>query len=271
MRRLWLWICLFSLQTAGLALAEGDSVLIVVVKEHGVSAASYAQPYVDKFAALAANINQWPSAKGVYLTNRSEAETFLESNKPSYGIISLPAFLALRQKQQLRVVGQVSAALVGGRQYHLISSTASDLKGCKGKTLATDHADDPRFIDRVLGGKQFSLKDFQLLATQRPLQTIRKVLGGDAVCALIDDAQFAELSHIEGASALRSVWKSGELPPMPLVTFPNAPAATAKRFQDNLGKLCNDGGKSICEEVGIQALQAASDKDYAALVAAYGN
>jgi len=255
---------------AGAARAEPEPVLILVVKEHGVSAASYAQPYVDKFAVLAAAVNNWPSAKGIYLTNRGEAQTFMASNKPTFGIFSLPAYLALRQKHQMRVVGQVSAALVGGRQYSLVSSAATDLKGCKGKTLATDHADDPRFLDRVVAAGQFTLKDFQLLPTQRPLQTIRKVVNGDAVCALIDDAQLAELAHIEGAGAVRPVWQSAELPPMPLVAFPKATAAMSKGFQDNLGKLCENEAKSTCEEVGIQSLRAASDNEYAALLTAYG-
>lgn len=251
--------------------AQAETVTIIVVKEHGVSAASYAQPYVDKFAERAAEANDWPGVKGVYLTNRREAEAFLQTNQPQYGIFSLPAFLALRQKYQLHVVGQVSATLVGGRQYFLISSTVSDLQGCKGKALATDHADDPRFVDRVIGGRQFTLKDFQLLGTQRPLQTIRKVIGGEAVCALVDDAQLAELAHIEGADAVHPVWKSAALAPMPVVAFPKTSEAERKRFQDNLVKLCDDGAKAICEEVGIQSLRTATDKDYAPLASAYGD
>lgn len=270
MRGLGLLLSLLGL-TRGTSWAQTEVVSIIVVKEHGVSAASYAQPYVDKFADRAAQVNGWPQVKGSYLTKRSEAEAFLQTNKPQYGIFSLPAFLALRQKHQLRVVGQVSAALVGGQQYFLISSTAADLKGCKGKTLATDHADDPRFVDRVVAGGQFTLKDFQLVTTQRPLQTIRKVVVGEAVCALVDDAQLAELAHIEGAGALHPVWKSAPLAPMPLVAFPQTSEAERKRFQDNLVKLCDDDAKSICEEVGIQSLRTAGDKDYAPLASAYGN
>jgi len=250
--------------------AADTAVTVLVLKEHGVSGASYAQPYVDKFISRAAAVNGWPEASGHYLSKRGDALKFLEANKPTYGIFSLDAFLALRQTQQLRVLGQVSASLVGGQQYFLISSTASDLASCKGKTLATDHADDPRFIERVVAAGNFKLSDFKLVATQRPLQTIRKVLAGEAVCALIDDAQLAELAHIEGADTVHAVWSSAKLPPMVLAAFPRAREAERKRFQENLPKLCDGEGKVICEEVGIQSLRAASEKDYAAVTTAYG-
>lgn len=250
--------------------ASDTAITVLVLKEHGVSGASYAQPYVDKFIQRAADVNGWAEASGQYLSKRDEALKYLQSTKPTYGIFSLDAFLALRQEHQLKILGQVSASLVGGQQYFLISKAVADLAGCKGKSLATDHADDTRFIERVVAAGQFKLKDFELVATQRPLQTIRKVVGGEAVCALVDDAQLAELVHLEGASAVRPVWSSAKLPPMVLAAFPKAREADRKRFQDNLAKLCDGDGKQICEEVGIQALRAASEKDYAAVTAAYG-
>jgi ABC-type phosphate/phosphonate transport system substrate-binding protein len=112
--------------------------------------------------------------------------------------------------------------------------------------------------------------DFTLQPTQRPLQTIRKVLNGEAVCALIDDAQRAELSHIEGADGVRTVWASVELPPMAIVAFPDAPADERKRFEENLSKVCDDNGQSACAEVGIVSLKATGATDYTAVSNAYG-
>jgi ABC transporter, phosphonate, periplasmic substrate-binding protein len=261
---------LLTLTTVLSASAQAETVGILVLKEHGVGSPSLAQPYLDRFVAIAAEQNDWSDAKGVYYTNRNAAEAYIEEQKPHYAILSLAPFLALKDKYHLQVIGQVAVTLVGGKQYYLISKRATDFAGCEGKTLATDHADDVRFINTVVANGKFKLADFKVLPTQRPLQTIKKVLDNQADCALIDDAQQNELSHLDGADGVRPVWTSAELPPMVVVAFPDAPADERKRFQDNLANICDDDGKSACAEVGIVSLRAASAKDYAGVVAVYG-
>lgn len=245
------------------------TVSILVLKEHGVGSPALAQPYLNRFVDLAGQKNQWASQKGVYFTGRVAAEAFIESQKPQYGILSLGAFLALKEKYHYDVVGQVAVTLVGGRQYYLISKTATDVAGCKGKTLASDHTDDSRFIEKVVFGGAFKLSDFQLVQTQRPLQTITKVLSGDAVCALVDDAQIAELSHLDGSASIHRVWQSEELPPMAVVAFPNASKAARQRFKDSLPALCRDEARNVCAEVGIIDLIATGDTAYAGVMQAY--
>ena len=252
--------------------AEPDTaaVWILVVKEHGVGSPTLVQPYLDRFVAIAAEQNGWADAKGQYYNNRSAADAFIQAHHPHYGIFSLPVFLALRAKYSLEVLGQVAVSLAGGRQYYLISRSAADLAGCKGKTVVSDHTDDTRFIERVVAAGTFTLADFTVVGTQRPLQTIAKVIDGEAVCGLIDDAQLAELPHLEGAAGLRTVWKSAELPPMVVAAFPAGPADERERFQKHLASLCDNDARGACAEVGILSLKAASATDYTAVVAAYG-
>lgn len=245
------------------------AVSILVLKEHGVGSPALAQPYLDRFVTSAAQKNQWPSAKGQYLTSRAGAEAFISSQQAHYAILSLGAFLAFQEKYHYDVVGQVAVKLAGGRRYYLISKSASHLDGCRGKTLASDHTDDVRFIEKVVFAGAVKLGDFQLVQTQRPLQTITKVLSGAAVCALIDDAQLAELPHLEGAQDIGTVWKSAELPPMPVVAFPSASKAERLRFQESLPALCRNGGESACAEVGIVDLKATEDAEYQAVINAY--
>lgn len=247
----------------------GEGVNLLVLREHGVGSAAQAQPYVDKLVAVAAKQNGWPSASGRYVTTRGAAESYVESDKPHYGILSLGAFLGLRAKHSLEVLGQVSVARAGGQQYHLISKVAGDLAGCKGKRLASDHVDDVAFVEKVVSGGAFKLSDFTLVATSRPLQTIKKVVASEAECALIDDAQLEELGHLDGAADVKSVWKSEKLPPMVLVAWPVAPAAERAAFQSNLAKICEGDGKQICGEIGLSSLKAATAADYASVVAAY--
>jgi hypothetical protein len=252
----------------GAAHADGE-VPILVIKEHGVGTAAQAQPYVDKLVVMAAKQAGWAGAKGSYQTTRSGAEKYITDSKPHFGISSLAAFLGLKDKHKLEIIGQVASSRAGGQQYHLISKNAADAAGCKGKQLATDHADDVKFIDNVVFGAKMKLSEFTLVATTRPIQTVKKVIAGEAECALVDDAQFAELANVEGASALKSVWKSDKLPPMVIVAFPAASAAEKKGFQGAFGKICEGDGKDVCKEVGISAMKTASATDYQTVVTAY--
>jgi hypothetical protein len=249
--------------------ADPHTVSIVVLKEHGVGNQALAQPYLDRMVALAAKQNGWAAVNGKYFTSRSAAEAFIEAQQAHYGILSLPAFLAMRKPYRLEVIGRVAVSLAGGRRYYLISKTAKGLSGCKGQTLASDHIDDQRFIEKVVFAGHATLADFTLVPTQRPLQTIKAMLTDQAVCALIDDAQKDQLDHLPNKDGAHTAWESAELPPMPVVAFPNASPGERQRFSKNLDGLCDDEGKSACAEVGIDDLTAAGDADYAAVVTAY--
>lgn len=251
--------------------ALADPMRILVLKEHGVGSPTLAQPYLDRFVANAAKENGWTDAKGQYYVTRTAAEEFIATEKPHYGIISLAAFLDFRIKYGLEVIGQVPVSLAGGQQYFLISRTQKDLAGCKGRKLASDHTTDQRFIEKVVARGAFALSDFTLDPTQRPLQTIKEVVTGAADCALIDDAQLAELAKLTGAEGVKPVWKSDKLPPMVVTAFPTAPTAERQKFQKNFSKVCDADTKPACAEVGILSLDMASAADYAAVVAAYGN
>lgn len=271
-RRRFAPLVLAALAGAGLASptrAAEDPVSILVLKEHGAGNPALAQPYLDKFVALAATENDWPAARGRYFTSRDGALEFVRTEKPHYAILSLGAFLALKDEHDLDVVGDVSVELVGGSQYFIVSKTAKSLAECRGKPLASDHIDDPRFIEGVVGKGAFRLADFTVTPTRRPLQTITKVLKGEAACALVDDAQMAELEHIDGGDAVHAVWESRELPAMVVVAFPRATAKERATFQKNLSKLCDGSEKSACAEVGIVELSSAGDADFAELVADY--
>lgn len=259
---------LATVALAGEAHAD-DSVGILVLKEHGVGTAAQAQPYVDKLVTIAAKQAGWSSAKGSYQTTRSAADKYITDSKPHFGILSLAALLGLKDKHKLEIIGQVTSSRAGGQQYHLVSKNAADVAGCKGKSLATDHADDTKFIDNVVFNGKMKLSEFTLVQTTRPIQTVKKVVAGEAECALIDDAQFAELSSVDGAKDLKSVWKSDKLPAMAIVAFPSAPAAEKKGFQGIFSKVCEGDGKDVCKEVGISAMKSASSTDYQTVITAY--
>lgn len=247
----------------------GNPVAVIVLKEHGVGGAAQAQPYLDTFVGIAAQQNGWdPASKGKYETTRSGADAFIKAEQPHYGIFTLAAFLALNLQYKLDPVGSATLANGGGQQYFVVSSSAGDLAGCKAKRLATDH-DDQRFIEKVVAKGAFKLADFTLVATKRPGEAGRKVITGEAECALIDDAQLAGLGQVPGGAAVKTVWKSDALPPMAVVAFQTAPAAEKQAFQSSLSKICQGNGQQVCANVGLQTLTSTSAQTYAGVIAAY--
>ncbi len=262
----------FALTAALGAPAEaGDAVGVLVLKEHGVGSSATAQTYVDNLVQQVAAKNGWPAAVGKYATSRKLAEAWIGQNKPDYAIMSLGAFLGLRSAHKLSVVGQAVVEQAGGRQYFLVSKTAKDLAGCKGKTLASDHVDDPRFIEGVVSGGDFKLSDFQVEETRRPVQTLKKVVRAESECALIDDAQLGSLEKLEGGAAAKTVWSSAKLPPMVVVAFGHVAGPAKTKFSASLGAVCVGAGRDACAEAGITALRPATDVNYQKVIKAYGN
>ncbi|RMG94626.1 MAG: hypothetical protein D6705_15675 [Deltaproteobacteria bacterium] len=248
----------------------GDAVGLVVIREHGVGSAAQAQQYLDRLASAAAKVNGWPAVESKYFTSRKLADRWIGAHRPAFGIMTLGAYLGLRAAYGLKVVGTADVATAGGRRYYVVAKQGGDLSACKGKRLATNFADDPRFVEKVVAAGAFSLSDFTLVPTRRPVQTIHAVIRGDAECALIDDAQFADLGAIEGGAALRPVWTSAEFPPMVVVAFGTADAALVAKFRKNLPKVCAGEGAEACKEVGIRRLAPSSDAAFRKYVKAYG-
>ncbi len=261
---------LAALALTPLAADAGDQVGVLILKEHGVGSASSAQDYVDRLVAHVAKQNGWAAAEGKYVTSRSAGKTYIKDANPHYGIFSLAAFLDLRGPNKLEVIGSAEVSGGGGRQYFIVSASQTSLAGCKGKLLGTDHGDDVRFIDKVVGKSDFSLADFTVEDTRRPMKTVNAVARGEVDCALIDDAQEAGMSKVEGGDKLAVVWSSAELPPMVVVAFPSAPDADQRSFQAKLGGVCSGDGAAACKEVGLASLSKASESDYAAVIKDYG-
>lgn len=251
--------------------AAAGKIHVLVLREHGIGSAAAAQPYVDKFVQVAASKAQWGAAAGKYVTRRSQAKKYITKRNPQFGILSLGAFLAMRKAHNLDVLGYVAAKHAGGRRYHLISRDKSDLAGCKGAKLASNHFGDKKFVNAVVAAGSFKIGDFTPVKTRRPVQTIKAVIRGKAACALIDDAQLSELTHIDGAAGVRSVWKSAKLPPMPVVAFSSASSGERAKFKATFGAICAGAGKSYCDKVGIVSLNASGASHYRGVIAQYGN
>jgi hypothetical protein len=246
----------------------GDAVHVLVFRQGGAGSAATAQKYVDQVMARVGSLTGW-NVSGKYVTTRAQADAYFEEESPRFGIVSLSAFLPMASKYKLRAKGKAKVKGGGGGQYFIISKNQFDLAGCKGKTLASDHADDAKFVDNVVFAKSMGLDDFELKKTRRSLQTIKAVIRGEAECALVDDAQVADLAHVEGGAVLRAVWSSEVFPGLVVVDMPVASEAEAKRFAKSLPKICEGDGKKACAAAGIESLKAARPAEFKAYLDAY--
>jgi hypothetical protein len=242
--------------------------VFVVLREHGSGAATRAQPYLDQLLDAVAKKTGWSSASGKYFAERAPALEFMRSKQPQFGILSLDAYLALKASHELSVIGEVVAPKAGGLQYHLVSTKAKDLAGCRGQQLATTFVADPAFIERVVARGAFKLSEFKVVAAQRPVQPLKQVLRGEAACALIDDAQLDAAKHIEEGGKLKSVWQSTKLPGMAVVAFPKTDKASVAQFKASLASLCAAAGQA-CSSVGIEQLRPTTEATYRPVIAAY--
>jgi hypothetical protein len=240
----------------------------VVLREHATGTASRAQPYLDQLLEVVAEQNHWPKVTGRYFSERAPALDFVRQEKPEYGIVSLAAFLALKQSLSLSVIGEVIAPKAGGRQYFLVSKQAGAAGVCKGRRVSTTFGSDPKFIDRVVAGGAFRLADFTVTPARRPLEPLKQVLRAEVDCALIDDAQLESAQHIEQGAELKVVWRSAELPGMAVVAFPRAELAVTRGFKQSLGGLCAKA-KQACASVGIERIDASDESRYRAALDAH--
>ncbi|MEI9937196.1 MAG: hypothetical protein WDO69_08210 [Pseudomonadota bacterium] len=246
----------------------GPARAFIVLREYGAGTANRAQPFLDELLRVVAEQNHWAKASGRYFSERAPALAFVRSEKPDFGILSLPGYLALKDTLSPSVIGEVAAPQAGGRQYFLVSKQAQALAGCVGHRLATTFAPEAKFIDRVVASGAFRLADFTLVAAQRPLEPLKQVIRDEADCALIDDAQLAATGHIERGAEIRTVWRSVELPGMAVVAFPGTDVVAVKSLKQSLGDLCTKA-KQACASVGIDLIRPSSDERYRAVFAQY--
>lgn len=248
---------------------DPTTVGFVVVREAGSGSASAAQAYLDSLFASVARTNGWAGATGKYFTKRSKAKKYIEQTKPSFGFVSYGAFLGLRKGFGLTPIAVAEATAAGGSQYFLVSKNQVTPDGCKGQTLATNHAKDGRFIDRIVSGDAFDLSDFQVVETTRPVQTLKAVIDGEAECALVDDAQVVAMGQVDGGLMLRPLWSSEKLPAVVVVSFGGAPAEQVKSFSSNIEAICEGDGKATCDAAGLEALRRVDAAVFEAQQAAY--
>lgn len=239
-----------------------------------------AQPYVDRFAAFLESSPEWNKSatglKGRFLSSKKEVQTYIDTQKPGFGVLEPWLYFEMKKQHQLEAVAQVESSDLNASRLHVIvkDPAIKSLDDLKGKRLWTHLAESPQYLAQVaLDGKVASVAtQFQLKQVGNAMKAARAVLRGETDAAIVDDEQLAAAKKLEGGEALRSVFASSPQPPVSVVIFGGVtPAAVDKKvLAKSLISLCGTPkGAEICKEMHITkfvplnaALFTAAEKRY---------
>jgi ABC-type phosphate/phosphonate transport system substrate-binding protein len=137
-------------------------------------------------------------------------------------------------------------------------AAAKSLDDLQGKRLASNHLQDPRFVERVIfDGKIDPQKYFTLQPTSSPIKPFKQVDRGEADAALVDDSQLEHMKTLPFGGSLRVVYSSPPLPPFPLVAFTKTTSpAERESVRKLLLRMCGSpDGKEVCKSLTIGHFQ----------------
>jgi ABC-type phosphate/phosphonate transport system substrate-binding protein len=242
------------------AAQAGPRDIAIHVTRMGGDAAS-AQPYVDRFLRYMEKAVGWEagSMKGRFLVTSREAQDYVATAQPGFGMLEPPLFFELRAKHDLKPILQLESTDLVTKTLHVVvkDPAIQALADLKGRKVCATLAEYPAYLSKVvLDGQVDAAADWKLKPVGQALRVIRGVLRGDCDATLLDDEQLAKAREITGGGDLRAIATSPALPPIPVVTFGSAlPDADREALVKALLAMCDtpDGG-AICKEMHIGRL-----------------
>jgi ABC-type amino acid transport substrate-binding protein len=259
-----LMAALFCARVAG---AAPHTFVVYIARLGGDSGT--AQPYVAKFAARLEELMGWEkgSCQGGFFADRQEALAYIKEKQPGFALLDPPLYFELREAQQLKLISQLSSPeLVSPSLQVVVKDEKLDaLAALKGKQLTTTLAASPRYLSSVVFDRKLEAdKHFRLKRVGTALKGVRMVLTGKAEATLIDADQLAAARKMEGGQALKSVYTSPALPPIPVVVFGKVmKPEEAGAMEKKLPKLCTGEGAQICQDMHLPGFQAKNPQLFA--------
>ncbi len=238
--------------------AAGDT-RIVFIQPGGPGSTEKAQPVMSDFAA-ALGI---PGARAIYFNNTDEANKYIQTHKPAFGIVSLDFYLSQRKALQLEPLAQ---ALPGGRKtttYSLLARKGDDQPR---RSLTGIGLSNPRFLTRVL---KLKLGKWRLIPARSPLRAIRDVVRKKADLVLLDQDAAQALDKLPRyAALLRLIQTTAPVPSAPVVRFADRGEKT--QLLPALLRLSKDPKhKKLLESFKLSGFSSVTPGTYKTVVQAY--
>ena len=237
-----------------LPLGEGSSAL----------ATRHMKPFIrhlEKKAGWKAN-----SVKGKYINSMSTCLSYINANKPDFGVLSQGVYLKMRRKWGLTVLGRVDMPRGAGRRLYLVVQKGkhSSLADLKGTTLKSNHVAETKFVSKVVfKGKIDVTKHFKIRTTSSPLRGFKSVYRGRAEATLVNDDELKLMRKRKEGKKLKVILSSPRLPGTPVVAFRgNASSKDVRVLRKAIRSLCKGSGKSVCRNAMIRRFMPASNATY---------
>jgi ABC-type amino acid transport substrate-binding protein len=255
---------------------EPDTRSFLLCHVSGVSDASEAQPYVEKFGRYLARRLGWKpgSLEMRFEAGRKKGLKALDASPPGFATVSVGMYLARREALKMKpvVLARINERTTDRFRVLVKKGSYGSLDELKGKTITGDLVDDVAFVSRIVfQGRYQADKDFKLKYAKRPLRAIRKVARGRVDAVLVNAVQYESLKELPLFDKLAPVFESQDIPNLGLVHLQGrVPDFEALKLTEALVGMCDDeeGGK-ICETFGIEGFDKTNEEAFSSLIEAY--
>jgi hypothetical protein len=241
----------------------------------GPGSTRQAQPVLDKFlrhVEQAAGLKKG-SMTGEYHTTEKDCLEYIKKTKPLFAVLDLATYL--QEQRDLRLVPLAAMGGVDKVKYRLLVREGSykSLDQLKGKTLISNHLDNPRFVSRIIfGGKLDVKKHFTLKDTRRPLKGIRRVARERADATLVNSMAYDHLDQLRLDVKLEPLFTSRALPGLTLAVVGGRKAKRRPMVTSMvkaLPRLCSGPGKSLCQTFQVSSFEPVKGNIYRKLARQY--
>jgi len=179
--------------------------------------AADAQPYLDAFAAAAAQAAQWPAGSLVATYDATEDGGLAKLASPDAALafVPFPFFVEHAAALKLAPLVQANVTGVGAQERWTLVAKKGRVNGSasmSGYSILSIAGYAPDFV------RSYALRDWALPAdvkisqSAQVLSVLRRVAAGEQVSVLLDATQMSALASLPFANDLQSVTQSAPLP-----------------------------------------------------------
>jgi hypothetical protein len=268
------------LSSSATAFAANRATSFVIVDPELSASGAKAQSQIDLLMRRFEIALGWKKGDlvGKGFTSIKEADAFLKSSKPAFGLLPAYEFAALRKLQNLEVLGSGNVWEPRKLLYQGLSLRTGRVSAQPhqqdGLRLAT-HITDMQWLNVIFDGFLHPATHFKFVPARNEAEAVAAVREKKADLAIVWGEHTESLLSEESTEAqnLKVAFNSGRFPPVALVAFrKNVAPKKAKALVKAMGEVCK--GKDnidVCASLGFLYLKAGPDDYHEACAYKYEN
>lgn len=235
-----------------------------------------AEPVLNKLFRRLETTLGWPadSINGAYYPDPEDGLRQMKQLNPGFAVVTHQMYFEHRKSMKMRVIAGMELSDGAMSRFHLVTKKEggpAKIEELAGRSIASPHLKEVLFAEKILLGGGLSLGSgsgaAKAIHLKAPLGALRRVHRGSADAALVDEPVVKQLSSLPFGNDLQVIFSSGEIPPLPVVSFGTSKAADRGPMAKALIGLCNGAeGAELCQSLRVSAIRSASDSTYAGML-----